>query len=670
MAIVQSYRFIENDCFPRVFDRLLSMIRGIADPLVATYARAYLARKGADVLRHNKKFLMQSFEDYLLVEKLIDNESTKAYLESRNISKREYLELYAPALDWILECLAHKADYRILEEVLHKYGNSSNGYVLNAIISSFQPRLICKYAIEFVKHIKSISDESIDKLILYRTLGVNLVLSEPPEEHRLKILNEIWKDVTKTTDVTKYIQVAEIYIAYPLTHLNLAAVDVLLKDILDHVNVDKQYLEFQSLLQSIMTKVLSRKDTTFHQIFGMKHFLPFLDLFRGEIQIDVNKALLQNFNKTVGKVSDTIVINTMFSVAKTVHDSINAMSFESETREISDLICKFVQKIDFGRDLEKHLNFFVEARRAFSNLDTVKAELVRGVCMLAVQTLQFVKGKLNKQTSAFVRACIAYCYITIPAMESVFERLYLYAFSGQVSLLLQSLPQADSLFKSAITLLQEVPNNIEERDGKVRSTNEELITFLKYFISILTAVPGHPDHGPFYLLTALTKVVKDFTWEAKSTGRVIIFNSIVKALSVNYQKKLPYQWDKIETNEMLYGQTEQYLSGVKTLIAGLLDEIKADFERLSQYVDLSSQQTQAEAALEVVNSAIINAQILPQTIDFIVNFYSMAKKLRAPKDQLLVSISVARSFTERTSLSPEDRQSYDKLLKRLLEVVG
>jgi hypothetical protein len=290
--------------------------------------------------------------------------------------------------------------------------------------------------------IKKVSDDTLDKLSLYRTLGVNLVLSKPRDDHKLKILNEIWKDVTKEINIKMYIEAAEVYIGYPLAHLSFKEADILLKDILDHINVDKQFFEYQSHLQSIMQKILSHSNADFHNIFSMKNFLPFLDLFRGDTQTEVNKALLNTFNKTPGTVSDTIIINTMFSVAKTVHDSINALSFDDEKREISQLLCNFIQKLDFGRDLEKHLNFFVEARRAFINLDVVKVELVKGACQLAVRTQIFVKGKLNKQTSAFVRACIAYCFITIPSIELIFDRLYLFTLAGEVAILNQSLPQA------------------------------------------------------------------------------------------------------------------------------------------------------------------------------------------------------------------------------------
>lgn len=56
---------------------------------------------------------------------------------------------------------------------------------------------------------------------LYRTLGVCLTLAEPPEEVKLPILEEVWKDARKETDIKKYILLAEVFIAYPLTYLSV-----------------------------------------------------------------------------------------------------------------------------------------------------------------------------------------------------------------------------------------------------------------------------------------------------------------------------------------------------------------------------------------------------------------------------------------------------------------
>jgi hypothetical protein len=95
---------------------------------------------------------------------------------------------------------------------------------------------------------------------------------------------------------------------------------------------------------------------------------------------------------------------------------VSALSFSDETRQISALIRGFLEKVAFGRDLEQTLNFLVDARAAFSNLDSVLEQLVLRVNMLAAKAHSIVKGQHSRKTAAFVRSCAAYTFITIPSM--------------------------------------------------------------------------------------------------------------------------------------------------------------------------------------------------------------------------------------------------------------
>lgn len=72
---------------------------------------------------------------------------------------------------------------------------------------------------------------------------------------------------------------------------------------------------------------------------------------------------------------------------------------------------------------------------------TIKALFLQSVNRLSVETRRIVKGHHTRKTAAFVRACAAYCYITIPSITSVQTRLELYLLSGEVALLNQCLGQ-------------------------------------------------------------------------------------------------------------------------------------------------------------------------------------------------------------------------------------
>lgn len=102
--------------------------------------------------------------------------------------------------------------------------------------------------------------------------------------------------------------------------------------------------------------------------------------------------------------------------------------------------------MDFGRDFEQQLTFYVDARAAFPNLDLTFATLVQCVVKLAMDTRKIVKGQHSRKTGAFVKACAAYCFITIPSIVSVMTRLDLYLLAGQIALVNLCLGQGEWFF--------------------------------------------------------------------------------------------------------------------------------------------------------------------------------------------------------------------------------
>lgn len=129
--------------------------------------------------------------------------------------------------------------------------------------------------------------------------------------------------------------------------------------------------------------------------------------------------MLTFFVESNAKLQDGFMIHSIFQVAKTLHDKIDMMSTDEEHKRVSDIICRLLRKIDFGRDLDKTLNLLTTARGYFINLDDVTQTLVYLVIGLAQKAHKTVEGKHTKQTQSFVKACIAFSHITIPTLEDM-----------------------------------------------------------------------------------------------------------------------------------------------------------------------------------------------------------------------------------------------------------
>lgn len=175
----------------------------------------------------------------------------------------------------------------------------------------------------------------------------------------------------------------------------------------------------------------------------------------------------------------------------------SAFSGEDERRQISDLISYFIKSVDYDKDFEQQLSFYVEARTSFPNFDSVFVTLVHSVNLLAMNTYQIVNGQHTRKTAAFVRGCVAYCFITIPSITSVPIQMDLYLLSGQIALTNHCLGQADACFEAAIKLIIELAQGHEFENKK--SAESYLAQFTSNLLSTLIIVPVCNAPAPFFL---------------------------------------------------------------------------------------------------------------------------------------------------------------------------
>uniref|UniRef100_A0A672RXJ8 VPS35 endosomal protein-sorting factor-like n=1 Tax=Sinocyclocheilus grahami TaxID=75366 RepID=A0A672RXJ8_SINGR len=481
-ALLKCNRFLTKSGIQEMLQRLTAMIRGIGDPLVAVYARAYLCRVGMEVAPHLKDSLNKNFFDLLASFRQVHGESVQNQLVLQRVEIPIYLTLYSPAIHWILQCVAYRA----------------------------------------------------------------------PED---------------------YINCAEIWVEFTCRHFTKREVNTVLADIIKHITPDRAFEDAYPQLQSVIKKIL----TYFHDfsvLFSMEKFLPFLDMFQKDsVRVEVCKSIMEVFIKHQQEPTrDPVILNALLHVCKTMHDSVNALTLDDEKRALSLLINGFICMVSFGRDFEQQLSFCVEARATFCNLEPVIIHLIHTVNQLAMETRHH-----SRKTAAFVRACAAYGFITIPSLTSIFSRLNLYLLSGQVALANQCLSQADAFLKAAVSLLPEVPRTISI-EGKQRSSEPFLLDFINNFLSTLLVVPDHPEQGVLYLVRGLLNMVQDYTWEDNSDAKIRVYISALPLLGAMSQESYLYTIPKVDSNETLYGGDPKFIAEInklcETLIGQVLDHLK------------------------------------------------------------------------------------------------
>lgn len=131
LSIFKCYEFLSSsrEEYERILQRLTHQLRGIADPLVSSYARCYLVRMGV-TLTSSKTYIRENFADLFLIYPQVRPRNIKRFitfttnlillkifrfvarfnLHPEIVTASSYLQLYAPAFDYMLLCLVHKSE--------------------------------------------------------------------------------------------------------------------------------------------------------------------------------------------------------------------------------------------------------------------------------------------------------------------------------------------------------------------------------------------------------------------------------------------------------------------------------------------------------------------------------------------------------------------------------
>jgi hypothetical protein len=182
ICILKAYQFLYgNTVYEKACTRLAKMCRGIGNPLVAAYARAYLARRGLEVLPTNKEYLSICFNDQIaalviqtksidkVLEKM-DQQVCSSFLHAvcsltappstpLQITRETYLDLFTPAWDWLCAIYGRDAGVKIFRSAMKSYCNDGCGFsvLLNAIMTSFPSAHVSAFAEAFPNLIREVS---------------------------------------------------------------------------------------------------------------------------------------------------------------------------------------------------------------------------------------------------------------------------------------------------------------------------------------------------------------------------------------------------------------------------------------------------------------------------------------------------------------------------------
>lgn len=634
-TLLKCYRFLTDVDFPQILSRIASIIRGLGDPLVSLYARTYLIVVGNEIAPSLNSHGLTMLQDIFSSFKMLKQPFHVSELVRWKVTHREYMRLMSPGIEWTLKCVGKNATREIFQGILALYRDQCNdSTVLKHIIDSFDGSHYAHGAMGMSSLIKSSEQSWVSHTSLFASLGAQLAVYPPPEEQKIPLLNDVWKLVSKTEDIGSYIECCASWLDCVQRHYSEREMLILLSDLSIKV---QSYIQsntgdlpdiVQRRLESIIITLIGSSSAGGPSaILTSDNLLKILDAFTGTKRVTLCKEILEAFRTHGAKTNDAVLINTMFDLGRTLHDSVDSLSPDGEIRYIATLLGSFIEKIDFGRDLEQQLNMYVECRAIFCNLDLVKDKLILCVCELAVKAYKVMKGKHNKKTSAFTKACLAYSHITIPSITDVPRKLSLLLHCANVALLNQCLPQTDTFLKQAVGLIPEMPLTEEIDGGKRVHTEEKLACFVKSLLSFMVVAPGHPDHGPFYIVQGLLNALPKYQWQPTTGIQTKVYIDMLSLLCTYAQKKFPYHIPHVESNDQLYGGAPEYMKELGESITTTIEEIMKQLTALGERTDAIAKVNQSKLVLDLVNQLASRMDLNNNGVsDFLLKLIELSNK--------------------------------------------
>ncbi|KAA0177166.1 hypothetical protein FNF27_01496 [Cafeteria roenbergensis] len=223
LALLECYRFLGGEDYAALLTRLAHTCRGVGDPLVAAYARFYLAKQAARLVagEPERACVWLCLSDQLATWGLTTDEHRVALLGRLGVSQEQYADLFAPPLAWLCQQVAWKAPSKMFSRVIRAFRASCGSPVaLTAILSAFDGRDYGPHLADIVPLIKAAAEQptQLPPADMYRALAEGLVDFPPPAADRMPFLRDAWTAVSAVEDAELFAECAAPFVELLCRH--------------------------------------------------------------------------------------------------------------------------------------------------------------------------------------------------------------------------------------------------------------------------------------------------------------------------------------------------------------------------------------------------------------------------------------------------------------------
>lgn len=221
----------ETSLMLRYVCSFLCCLRGIGEPMVALYARLYLSLTSSELLgatspAEQTAVVSSGLSDYFYTFDWFRHSKLDHWLRKTKMKYEEYLALHAPAVEWLVKCVASGATQDTFDSLLTHYQESfDSSMVLKHMCECFGAQFYAAAPTKMLDLIRTLSPSLVSKCHLYSLVAEQLsdaptIASDEPGG-KLRFLNSSWSSITSQEDITQYMKCAAAYIKLIVAHFSV-----------------------------------------------------------------------------------------------------------------------------------------------------------------------------------------------------------------------------------------------------------------------------------------------------------------------------------------------------------------------------------------------------------------------------------------------------------------
>lgn len=289
-----------------------------------------------------------------------------------------------------------------------------------------------------------------------------------------RIIKQLVVDDLKETRLLRphYLRCFKAWLSYANHYLEPNEVDTFLQEFVEQIQHDRQYVNHHTTILELIKALMSGKRSIdeFKRVFSMKSFQSLLELLkRDELRLEASRLIFETMRieLKLGKkvpstasgggekilIADRRMIDFIGKLFTNINDSLGLQAADDDIVQLSELILLFIEII-FIPDHVERLEFLSKCRSSLCNLNPVLEHLAREALKLAADYRRSERRRTMRRN--YLNGCLAFTFITIPALNNPQTRLELLILGSSLALDLMSLSLADYYLKQTLVNLNDL----------------------------------------------------------------------------------------------------------------------------------------------------------------------------------------------------------------------